>query len=529
MRALRCGVAVLLLTGVMAAPAAARDPGAEELSITKSSFGSVGNQPVDRYTLANHNMSVSILTYGGIVQAVNVPDRRGQAANVALGFANIANYTRNGDYRGAIIGRYSNRIAKGRFTLDNTQYSLDINNNPNTLHGGFSGFNTKVWAATPVQTPDSVGVKLTYTSPAGEGCTPGRTSVPACSTGFPGTVPITVVYSLDARDNLRIDYSATTDAPTVLNLTNHSYWILGGQGSGTIYDHQLKLNADRYTPIDSTSIPTGALDPVAGTPMDFRDFHSIGERIGANFQQLLIARGYDHNWVLNRRPGDSTSLVEAATLRDPASGRVLTISTDQPGIQFYSSNGNAVALETQHFPDSPNHPDFPSTVLRPGETYKTTTVLSFGTDNVTRAYDNVSGTVPATLALTLGTPATFGPFTPGATKTYESSTTASVISTAGDATLSIADPSSVANGHLVNGAFSLPEPLQAQARNAANTGTTYANVGSSGSPLTLLTWNGPVSNDLVTVSFNQLIKATDALRTGTYNKTLTVTLSTTTP
>ena len=253
------------------------------MSITKSSFGSVGSQPVDRYTLANHDMSVSIITYGGIVQAVNVPDRRGQTANVATNFANIANYTTNGDYRGAIIGRYSNRIAKGRFTLDNTVYSLDINNNPNTLHGGFSGFHTKVWAATPVQTPDSVGVKLTYTSPAGEGCTPGRTSIPPCSTGFPGTVPITVVYSLDARNNLRIDYSATTDAPTVINLTNHSYWVLGGVGSGTINNNQLKLNADRYTPIDSTSIPTGALDPVAGTPMDFRDFHSIGERLNANF------------------------------------------------------------------------------------------------------------------------------------------------------------------------------------------------------------------------------------------------------
>src|SRR4051794_9760362 len=528
MRALSCGVAVLILTGVMAAPAAAQDPGADELSITKASFGSVGTQPVDRYTLANHDMSASIITYGAILQAVNVPDRRGQVTNVATNFASINNYRTNGDYRGSIAGRYANRIAKGRFTLDNTLYSLDINNSPNTLHGGFSGFNTKVWAATPVQTPDSVGVKLTYTSPAGEGCTAGRTSNPPCSTGFPGTVPVTVVYSLDARDNLRIDYSATTDAPTVLNLTNHSYWLLGGAGSGTTNNYQLKLNADRYTPIDSTSIPTGALDPVAGTPMDFRDYHTIGERISQNFPQLLITRGYDHNWVLNRLAGDSTSLVEAATLRDPASGRVLTVSTDQPGIQFYSNSGNGVALETQHFPDSPNHPDFPSTVLRPGETYKTTTVLSFATD-ATSVDDNLSGTVPATLALTLGTPAPFDPFTPGATKPYESSTTARVISTAGDATLSIADPSSVANGHLVNGAFSLPEPLQAQARNAANTATTCANVGSSASPLTLLTWNGPVSNDLVTLNFSQLIKATDALRTGTYNKTLTVTLSTTTP
>ena len=232
--------------------------------------------------------------------------------------------------------------------------------------------------------------------------------------------------------------------------------------------------------------------------------------------------------MLNRLPGDSTSLVEAATLRDPASGRTLTVSTDQPGIQFYSANGNAVALETQHFPDSPNRPEFPSTVLRPGETYKTTTVLSFATD-ATSVDDHISGAVPSTLALTLGTPATFGPFTPGATKTYEASMPASVTSTYSDATLSITDPSSVATGHLVNGAFSLPEPLQARARNAANTGTTYANVGSSASPLTLLTWNGPVSNNLVTLNFSQLIKATDPLLRGTYNKTLTLTLSTTTP
>jgi aldose 1-epimerase len=384
----------------MAAPAAARgrDGG---LSISKAGFGAVNGHPVDRYTLANRDMSVSIITYGGIVQAVNVPDRRGQSTNVALGFADIAGYTspayvKSNPYFGAIIGRYGNRIAKGRFTLDNTIYSLDINNDPNSLHGGFQGFNVKTWAATPVQTPRSVGVKLTYTSPAGEGCTPSQPSTPPCTTGYPGTVPVTVTYTLDARDNLRIDYSATTDKPTVLNLTNHSYWNLAGEGSGTIYDQQLKLNADRYTPVDSTLIPTGALDPVAGSPFDFRSFHSIGERIRGNHPQLVFGRGYDHNWVLNRRPGDTTSLVEAATLRDPASGRVLTMSTDQPGIQFYSGNfldgtlygtsgrqyrqGDGLALETQHFPDSPNHANFPSTVLRPGQTYKTTTVLSFSTD-----------------------------------------------------------------------------------------------------------------------------------------------------
>jgi len=518
MRGLRWGVTALLLTGVMAAPAAAQDPGAEGLSITKSSFGAVSGQPVDRYTLANQNMSVSIITYGGIVQEVRVPDRNGQQANVTLGYNDVASYTRSGDFRGAIIGRYSNRIARGRFTLDGTQYSLDINNNPNTLHGGYSGFHTKIWEATPIETADSVGVKLTYTSPAGEGCTAGRPSTP----GFPGTVPVTVVYSLDAHNNLWIDYSATTDAPTVLNLTNHAYWHLGGIGTGTTYNHQLKLNADRYTPVDTTSIPTGALDPVAGTPMDFRQFHSIGERINENL------RVYDHNWVLNRRPGDTTSLVEAATLHDPASGRVLTVSTDQPGIQFYSNNGNPVALETQHFPDSPNQPNFPSTVLRPGETYKTTTVLNFATD-ATSVDEEVFGTVPSVLGLTLGTPANLGTFTPAVTKTYESSMTANVTSTFSDATLSIADPSSVATGHLVNGAFSLAEPLQARARNAANPGTTYANVGSSASPLPLLTWNAPVSNHPVTLDFSQLIKATDPLLTGTYSKTLTLTLSTTTP
>jgi aldose 1-epimerase len=400
MRAFRCCVAVVLLMGVMAAPAAARgnDGG---LSISKAGFGTANGQPIDRYTLANRDMSVSIITYGGIVQSVNVPDRRGHQTNVALGFADIGGYTsdayvKSNPYFGAIIGRYGNRIAKGRFTLDNTTYSLDINNDPNSLHGGFEGFNVKNWAATPVRTNKTVGVKLTYTSKAGEGCTLTRPSVPACTTGYPGTVPVTVVYSLDARDNLRIDYSATTDKPTVLNLTNHSYWNLAGEGSGTIYDQQLQLNADRYTPVDSTLIPTGTLDPVAGTPMDFRSFHSIGERIRGNFQQLVFGRGYDHNWVLNRRPGDTTSLAQAATLRDPASGRVLTFFTDQPGIQFYSGNfldgtlygtsgnqyrqGDGLALETQHFPDSPNHANFPSTVVRPGQTYKTTTVLNFSTD-----------------------------------------------------------------------------------------------------------------------------------------------------
>ena len=396
MRALRCLLLVCVLLGVMAASAVAKDHG---LTIEKSGFGTANGQAVDRYTLSNGRMSVAIITYGGIVQRVDVPDRRGNVTNVTLGFKNIEGYLsdayiKSNPYFGALIGRYGNRIANGRFMLDGKTYSLDINNTPNSLHGGFKGFNVKIWKAAPFKTGKAVGVRLTYDSPAGEGCTPSMPSTPPCTTGYPGNVKVAATYSLDGRNNLRIDYEATTDAPTVLNLTNHAYWNLAGEGSGTIYDHQLQLNADRYTPVDATLIPTGALDPVAGTPMDFRSFHSIGERIRGNFQQLVFGRGYDHNWVLNRRPGDTTSLVQAATLRDPASGRVLTFYTDQPGIQFYSGNfldgtlygtsgnqyrqGDGLALETQHFPDSPNHANFPSTVLRPGQTYRTTTIYQLG-------------------------------------------------------------------------------------------------------------------------------------------------------
>jgi aldose 1-epimerase len=254
----------------------------------------------------------------------------------------------------------------------------------------------KVGNATPVQTNNPVGLKLTYPRAAGVGCTASIPRTPPSTTGYPGNVPVTVVYSLDNRNNLRMDYTATTDAPTVLNLTNHAYWNMAGEGSGTINDQDLLLNADRFTPVDSTLIPTGELRPVAGTPFDFTRFHEIGERIRGNDEQLVFGRGYDHNWVINRRAGDTTSLVTAAILKDPVSGRVLTMSTDQPGIQFYSGNfldgtlygtsgrqyrqGDGLALETQHFPDSPNHANFPSTVLRPGQTYKTTTVLNFSVD-----------------------------------------------------------------------------------------------------------------------------------------------------
>jgi aldose 1-epimerase len=375
------------------------------LSVTSEPFGDFEGTPVDRYWLSNGRMKVAILTYGGIIQQLWAPDRRGRKANVTLGFADLAGYTEgfadgypanpdaatpNPAYFGAIIGRYGNRIAKGTFSLDGNTYTLDINNDPNSLHGGFLGFDKRVWDATPIEESDRVGVSLHRVSTAGEGCVI-PPSPPTC-TGYPGNLDVTVDYTLDRHNNLLMDYTATTDAPTVVNLTNHAYWNLAGEGTGTIYDHRLTLNADNYTPDDPTLIPTGAIDPVAGTPFDFTSPHAIGERIRDNDPQLVIGRGYDHNWVLNQTPAPS-DLFKAATLRDPSSGRILNVLTTEPGIQFYSGNfldgtlygtsgrayrqSDGLALETQHYPDSPNHANFPSTRLDPGQTYHTSTVYQF--------------------------------------------------------------------------------------------------------------------------------------------------------
>ncbi|MGH2534216.1 MAG: aldose epimerase family protein [Thermomicrobiales bacterium] len=364
-------------------PAGATPAGAP--GIVKEPYGTVDGEAVDRYTLTNAaGMEVVILTYGGIMQSITVPDRDGTLANVALGFDNLDDYVNRNPYFGCITGRYANRIANGSFTLEGETYQLAINNDPNTLHGGEKGFDKYVWAAEEVSGADGMGIRLSRVSPDGE-------------EGYPGTLTVEVTYTLTENNELRIDYRATTDAATVVNLTNHSYFNLAGEGAGSIFDHELQIFAANYTPVDGTLIPTGAIAPVAGTPFDFTRSTAIGARIrdGSN-EQIVIGRGYDHNFVLDRASSDDVSLIAAARVHDPASGRVMEVSTTEPGIQFYTGNfldatlvgpngaiyrqGDGFALETQHYPDSPNQPDFPSTVLQPGEEYTSTTVYAFSTE-----------------------------------------------------------------------------------------------------------------------------------------------------
>jgi aldose 1-epimerase len=357
---------------------------------------------VDEYTLTNANgMEVKIITFGGIITSIMVPDRNGNMANVALGFDNLQDYETVNPYFGCITGRYANRIANGMFTIDGQTYCLDTNNGPNSLHGGFQGFDKVVWEAAEVESEDGIALELTHLSEAGSGYDPEQDMVsPECPAdaemGYPGNLEAKVVYTLTDNNEIRMDYTATTDAPTVVNLTNHTYWNLEGEGTSTIYDHILMIDADMYTPVDATLIPTGELPSVEGTPFDFRVPKALEPGQRSDHEQIVFGRGYDHNWVLNRPSMEDTSMMVAARLYEPDSGRVLEVWTTEPGIQFYAGNfldgslygssghayrqSDALALETQHFPDSPNQPDFPPTVLRPGETYETTTIFRLLTD-----------------------------------------------------------------------------------------------------------------------------------------------------
>jgi aldose 1-epimerase len=353
------------------------------MTITQQPYGvTADGQPVSAYTLKSAGLEATIITYGGILASVRVPDRYGRPANIALGLPNLAAYeTRNGPYLGALIGRFGNRIDRGTFTLDGQTYHVDINEGAASLHGGRKGFDKRVWQAEPL--PGGDGLRLSYHSADGE-----------C--GYPGNLDVTVVYRLDGDHGLALDYRAVTDRPTIVNLTNHSYWNLRGEGTGGIDNHLIQINASRLTPTRPDQIPTGELAPVDGTPFDLRGLRVIAADLRSSYEQIARAKGYDHNWVLDRPSFADTTLIQAARVYEPTLGRTLEVWTTEPGIQFYSGNfldgtvygtsgrayrqGDGLALETQHFPDAPNHANFPSTVLRPGETYQTTTLFKFGTD-----------------------------------------------------------------------------------------------------------------------------------------------------
>lgn len=346
----------------------------------KEPFGKTeAGEQVDIYTLTNKNgMEATITNFGGIVVSLKAPDRNGKMDDVVLGYDKLDGYLTNKAYFGALIGRYGNRIAHGQFKLGGSTYNVPKNDGDNSLHGGNTGFNKRVWTGKDVSGANGQALELTYLSKDGE-------------EGYPGNLSVKVVYTLTDQNELKIDYSATTDKETVLNLTNHSYFNLAGQGNGDILGHELTLRADRFTPVDKTLIPTGELRPVKGTPFDFTKPTAIGARIDADDEQIKFGKGYDHNWVLNS--GGKGGVTLAAEAYEPKSGRVLQVLTDQPGIQFYTGNfldGSitgkggkvynhrfAFCLETQHFPDSPNHPSFPSTTLKAGQHYHTVTIFKF--------------------------------------------------------------------------------------------------------------------------------------------------------
>lgn len=349
-------------------------------SISMRPFGKTRDgRPVTLYTLDNgRRLRADVLDYGGIVMRLFAPDRRGRVADVALGFDNIRQYEKESPFFGCVTGRYANRIAKGQFKLGNKTCRLAINNGPNSLHGGLVGFDKAVWQAEPSFVDGQPAIRLTHTSSDGD-------------EGYPGNLSMTIWYVLTKKNGLMLDYRATTDKTTVLNLTNHSYFNLKGEGKGDILGHEVKLNASRFTPVDADLIPTGELAEVKGTPLDFTRFHRIGDRINSDHEQMQRGNGYDHNFVLNSEDG---SLAKAATVREAKSGRIMEVFTTEPGVQLYTGNflkgvigksgkpykfRHGLCLECQHFPDSPNQRSFPTTTLKKGEIYSQVTEYRFST------------------------------------------------------------------------------------------------------------------------------------------------------
>lgn len=352
-----------------------------DAQVTKESFGKTSDgQQVDLYTLHNtRGAEAKITNYGAIVTSLKVPDRNGKFDDIVLGFNDFDSYLKNDPYFGAIVGRYGNRIAKGRFTLNGVEYKLATNNGENHLHGGIKGFDKVVWTGHEMKSPAGPAVVMTYLSKDGE-------------EGYPGNLNVRVVYTLTNNNELKIDYTATTDKDTVTNLTHHSYFNLAGEGNGDILNHLVTINANRFVPTDAGSIPTGELKSVAGTPFDFLKPMAIGGRINQDDEQLKLGNGYDHTWVINGRPG---VMRLAATAYEATSGRVMQVWTTEPGVQFYTGNfldgsktgksgknyprRSGFCFETQHYPDSPNHPSFPTTTLKKGQTLKSTTTYKFST------------------------------------------------------------------------------------------------------------------------------------------------------
>jgi len=372
-------ISFLVATGLLIAGCSEKKAGP---SITSAEFGKMPDgQSVLIYTLVNSNgLKAKITEYGAALVSLEVPDREGKLADVILGYSSLEGYLNGDPFYGKTVGRFANRIGKGKFTLEGKEYTLPLNDGPNQLHGGKKGYHSVLWKSEIIEKDSFPAVKFTYHSPDGE-------------EGYPGNLDVEVIYTWNDENSLVIDYKATTDQTTIVNLTHHSIFNLRGECDGDILGHILTLNASNYTPVDSTLIPTGEILPVAGTPMDFTTPHMIGERINDDFAQLKLGKGYDHNWVVDRK---DSSLILAATVLEPESGRVMKIYTTEPGIQFYSGNfitgkfvgkcgkphmyRSGFALEAQHFPDSPNKPQFPSVVLKPGQVYTQKIVHNFSVE-----------------------------------------------------------------------------------------------------------------------------------------------------